>query len=193
MSSIGERPTTGSGGGGGGNANITQVGSTNVNATVSGNGFLPVGGWSTKVAQAVTTTAVTYTTGQVIGGLLTLADVTPNNDQRFLLQSVSVNCKSNQTIQLDVIFFNANPSGSTITNGSALAIVTADYDKISEVVHITDWTALNTTSFAQADNLARLLSPTSGSANVYACIVARGSLTSGTTSEMTLNVKTASV
>lgn len=183
-----ELPTDGTG-----QVGVNSAAGTAINATVAAYGLLPVGGWSARVAQAVTTTIATYTTGQNIGGLLTLTSVTPNADQRFILQTVSLACKSTQTVPIDVIFFTANPTGSTITNAAALVIATADYDKISEVVHISDWTALNTASFAQADNLARLMSPTSGSANLYAAIVARGSIASGTTSEMTLNVKTASV
>lgn len=185
-------PVTG-GGGGGGDVNLTEVGGTAVNGTVAGYGVVPVGGWSTKASVAVTTTAVTYTTGQVIGGLLTLTNVTPNADQRFLLQSVQIACKSTQTAAVDVYFFSANPSGSTITNGAALAIVVADFDKVAMVVHLTDWSAGNPTSFAKAGNIAEPMAPTSGTTSAYCCIVARGSIASGTTSEMTLFAKTASV
>jgi hypothetical protein len=177
-----------------GGVRIDKAAGTDLNSTVAAYGLLPVGGWKLKSSVAVTTTAVTYTTGQVIGGMLTLPNITPLNDEAYILQEVSVNCKSAQTTALDVIFFSALPSGaSAITNASALVIAAADYALVTEVVHITDWTAGNPSSFAQAGGLAKLKSPTSGTTSAYACIVARGSLTAGTTSELTLNAKTANV
>lgn len=124
-----------------------------------------------------------YTSGDCMGGLITLAAVARISGGGGLLSTIYLNCKSLQTLAIDAIFFNANPSASTFTDNAAVAIAAADFDKIVAVAHITDWTALGTPSFAQAtvNKVFKLASGTTA----YLALVARGAITLASTSDLT--------
>jgi hypothetical protein len=140
-----------------------------------------VGGNLLPITNDMTTTNATITTGQSIGGLQTLANAVRVSGSlgasgtSGLIQSVLVSFKDAvATSQIDVFYFNANPTGSTCTNASAFILADADRDKVIGVAHVTDFTAGNTAVVAQAMNQAMpfgLASTTSA----FACAVARGS------------------
>lgn len=147
------------------------------------------------VKNAMTTTAsATYTTGLVIGGKQTLANAarvsgavgTPGTGG--FVQSVALTFSIAPTGgSADVYFFDADPSASTCTDNSAFALVAADATKLVGIAHVLDFTGGNVVTLAQAQNLAmpyNLASATS----LYACVVARSSLTvtTGTTGNVSL-------
>ena len=123
------------------------------------------------VQSTPTVTAGAYSSGYSLGGLLTLANVVAANGNQALMQSATVAFKSGAVPAMDVIFFNANPTSSTITDNQAIAINSADLGKIVGIAHVTDCTltAASTESVCQAQNLVMpaVLSTTS----LYAAIV----------------------
>lgn len=135
-----------------------------------------------QIPQTVTAGSA-YASGNAVGGLMTLAGAAralgtyagaPATSG--LLQSVFVNSKSLQTTQMDLVLFNANPTTTTCTDKTAIAVSAADFDKVRGVVHITDWTSLGTPSIGQALNLAMpyaLINITT----MFACLVTRATPT----------------
>lgn len=89
------------------------------------------------------------------------------------LQAVRVFDKGKKDIPLDVVIFRANPTATTFTDNSALAVADADLGKILAVVPVTQYHDFNDNSFGRADNLAIPLFA-SGAFDLYMALVARG-------------------
>lgn len=151
--------------------------------SVAQSGVWNVGGVTAVNSQALTvTSSQAYTTGQCIGGLITMSSAL-RAIGTGLIQKVVVNMKSLQTAPLDLLIFNANPSSSTLTDTNAIVISTTDIAAWVGTIHLTDVTAggaSNVRTQWQASNLADPIVLPSGT-TVYAAIVARGSVTTGTT------------
>lgn len=148
-----------------------------------------IGGRSATVTVAQTVTAASaYASGNAIGGLITVANVARISGGSGLLQSISVSMKSAQTGQIDVVYFNANPTGSTCTDKVAFSVAAADFDKVLGVAHVTDWTSLGTPSVGQAQNLAMPFALASGT-TLYACAVTRSTPTFTSTSDVSVSTR----
>jgi len=137
------------------------------------------------VAQTVTASSA-YTAGNAVGGLITLSNINRASGLSVFMQSIVVNSKSLQSAQLDLVFFNANPTGSTCTDKTAFSVATADAAKLVGAAHVSDWTASGLGSVGQMQQPPIGITP-SGTA-VYACMVTRGTPTFTATSDLTLIV-----
>ncbi len=137
------------------------------------------------VAQTVTTSSA-YTAGNAVGGLITLSNINRASGLSVFIQSVVVNSKSLQSTQFDLVFFNANPTGSTCTDKTTFSVATADAAKLVGAAHVSDWTASGLGSVGQMQQPPIGITP-SGTA-VYACMVTRGTPTFTATSDLTLIV-----
>lgn len=134
----------------------------------------------------LTVTAAAYSAGNVVGGLITLTGAVGGSATTALLHKVTLMAKSAQSGQFDVIFFHSNPTNSTFTDKTALSVNVLDFDKITAVVHVTDWTNLGTPSIGVASNLAISVRGVN-SQTMYAVVVARGTPTFASTSDVTAN------
>lgn len=146
-----------------------------------------VGGNQISVQVTPTTTAVAFTAGWAIGGLQTVANAGRVTGGTGLLQSVEAFLKSNQTsanAAIDVFLFSDTTLSSTCTNAAAFVLSASDWAKLIGVVHLTDTTAGNTTTLVQAGQLAKPYN--TAATSLYACAVARGTPTWGTTTDATL-------
>lgn len=146
-----------------------------------------VGGASISVSPVVS--ATTYSSGQVIGGLIAFANAARTSGGTGLIQAVSATFLSGAIPSLDIIFFNSQPSASTINDAATFAIASANMVNIVGVAHVNDSALLGTSapSIVQADQLA-LPFDLSGGTTLYAALVARSSATLTSTSDMTVTV-----
>jgi hypothetical protein len=152
--------------------------------------YEPAVALAAKVLTATPTVSTTpYSTGDNVGGKVTLTDACRANMGSGLIQSVVITSKSLQTATFDVIFFNADPSGSTFTDNVAQAIVDADLSKIIGVAQCTTVVGLAAESIHQATALALPFALSGGATTIYACIVVRGTPTLGGTSDIWLSVR----
>lgn len=141
----------------------------------------------TNSAVTPTVQATTYAAGVTIGGLISFTAPAST----ALVQSVSTTFLAGVLPSLDVVLFNANPTGSTVTDRTALAVAAADNGKVIGVIHVNDCVLLGTSSpsvcQAQAQSFPfKLASGTT----LYAAVVVRGAtITLGATNDMiaTLN------
>jgi hypothetical protein len=136
----------------------------------------------------LTVTAASYSAGNCVGGLITIPNAVRIAGESGMLQSVTVNSKSNQTSQFDAVMFNSNPTTSTITDKTNIAVSAADYNKSFGAAHVTDWTNLGTPSLGQAQNLAMPYVPPSGT-TIYAALVARGTPTFASTTDISVTFR----
>jgi hypothetical protein len=151
-----------------------------------------VGSNEITLTSAITSTAVTYTAGQSIGGLLTIANAARVSSTAGapgtsgLIQKAVLGSSVTNTVQVDVVWFNANPTGSTCTNAAAYSLAAADRSKVIGFTHITDWEASAVAYSGQAQNLAMPYALTSAT-SIFACVVTRGSIVGAGTSDFTLD------
>jgi hypothetical protein len=152
-------------------------------------GLVTAGGYTTQVQVVPTVQAAAYAAGNVIGGLLTFASAARIAAGSGLVQSASCTFVSGVVPSLDLVLFNASPSGSTVTDKTAVAVATADLAKVIGVVHLTDTTLLGATtpSVVQGETQALPFKLTSGS-TVYGALITRTAITLTSTSDATITL-----
>jgi hypothetical protein len=152
----------------------------------TGADFCQTVGSSKVVSPTITTTASAYTSGDVVGGVLTLSDAMRKVDGTGLLQSISVIDGANQKAALTILLFNANPSAGTYTdNGACPSFVTnsADRAKLIRKINIagSDYETIGSIAVAEITAISKHVSA-SGSKHLYAIIVTTGTPTYGANS-----------
>lgn len=133
------------------------------------------------------TASSAYSSGNVVGGLQCVATGLPANST-VILTDIVIDVKSTQTGQFDVLFFNAYPSGSTITDKTALAVVAADSAKTQAGFSLSTYISLGTPTLYQANTLSTCLSVDANS-NLWMAVVTRGTPTFTATSDVTVLLK----
>lgn len=149
----------------------------------------------TAIVQVVpATTAATFTTGQVVGGKLTFAAMARSGLAAPILSGILydavIGAKTATPFDFDLFLFNADPTGSTLTNAAAFALVAADMPKVIDVIQFkaaSDWFAGNPVAIGAKRGLATPYLTTAG--NIYAAIVARQSVTLVSTTDLILTLK----
>ena len=104
-----------------------------------------------------------------------------------LIQSVWLIDLNKADVNLDVLFFDVDPSNTSFTLNSAFAVHDTDILNILPPIHVTDWTVFNDNSVGRSINLDIPFSVASG-ASLYAALVTRGAPTYASTSDLTLRV-----
>lgn len=119
-----------------------------------------------------------YAVNDLVGTKNTLADAVRASAGKGIIQSVVLADKAKQDARLDIIFFNADPSGSTLTDNGAATLVDADLLKVVGVVTIlpTDYCDLADNSVASRCGIG-LAFAAAGGDNLYAVLVSRGTPT----------------
>jgi hypothetical protein len=144
--------------------------------------------WTTTLAAGTTQ----YASGQVIGGAIQIQSSTqvgPNPEAQLssILQSLSLVDPSNQSAQIDLLFFNQAPTG-TVTDGSAYVPSTADLANLIGVASIAtaDYVGMGASASVAAgknqSNLGRVMKQGGSSGTVpntalYCVPISRGTPT----------------
>ena len=150
-------------------------------------------GGFTKVFSATPTVDASnnYATGDNMGGLITLTNVGRLHrliDSRGIIQSVVITDLSGQNLDIDVIFFDTNPTNSTFTDNVAQTIVDADLLTIIGVANVTTWAAFVANGVGVAVNLGITFDLGVANGELYCALVARGAHNLESTSDLTLRV-----
>lgn len=146
------------------------------------------------IEQDVTVEAAAYSSGDLVGGLLTLTHPladgggTSTYPTGGLIQSVLITDLAAQNIDKDVVFFDTNPSNTTFTENSALDIDDADLLNVIGVAAIDTWFSFSDNSCGQALNLAIPFILPAAATALYAAIVERGAPTYVSTSDLSIRV-----
>ena len=132
-----------------------------------------------------------YTSGDLIGGKLTLAGVAPYSGAGILIQKVALSDLAKQDAAVDVVFFNANPDGTTFTDNSALDVADADLPKVAGFLSIAagDYCDFNDNSIANKSDTPVEVK-LNGTSVLYAVVVARDTPTYASASDLQLMVET---
>lgn len=151
-----------------------------------------------KVQVAQTVTASAYSAGNALGGLMTIANAARvsgsagNSGTGGIVTGMQLNSKAIQSaVQVDVFFFDANPTGSTCTDKSAFVISNADFDKVVGIMTIPStpangagWFGATTTGSVAIPTYFPVTYDLASATSIYACAVVRAAITPGSTSDI---------
>lgn len=136
---------------------------------------------------APTVTAGAYSTGYVVGGLISLSGAARVNAGSGTIQSALVTVKTALTAPFDVLFFDTDPTNSTFTDNAALALNVADLPFLCGVAHCVDLVSGGTPQILQASNIGIPFKLSASATTLYAVIVMRGAETLASTSAIGLS------
>jgi hypothetical protein len=153
------------------------------------NGFLRVTAQPTNTIASTPTVSTTpaYTSGDSVGGKISLASAVRLAGTGGTITSVTITDKGKQSAATDVVFFNADPSNTTFTDNGALTVHDTDLLTIIGVVPITSWAAFVDNSVGYANGLGLGFKIASGT-TLYACLVTRGTPTYTATTDIQLTI-----
>jgi hypothetical protein len=141
---------------------------------------------SSITANPTVTSGSAYAIGNIVGGLLALANAF-GPACSGIIQSASVVLKSTQTVALKLYVFSANPSNSTWNDKSAPAINAADVSKLAGVYGLTAYdSGAGTCTLYNLDSIGKQI--TSASTTLYAVLVTTAAITFASTSDVFVSV-----
>jgi hypothetical protein len=138
--------------------------------------------FSTVIEICATMSTAAYSANDQVGGVQTLLNASRANSLGTVIQSVTVIDIDKQNAELDLYFFDANPTVSS-TDNAALAIDDSQVtDKCIGVVNISsgDYKSIAGCSVATAKNVGLLVTPIEASEDVYVVVATRGTPTYAT-------------
>lgn len=141
-----------------------------------------------SVAQTVTASSA-YASGNVVGGKISCANAVRSGGLGGLIQTVWVSDKSGQIQPYEFWPFNSDPSATTVTNKSAIAINAADLSKVAAPPIVIPSTATvlgatTTMGITGASGLATSFRLADGNTTLYGILVTRGTPTYTSTSDV---------
>lgn len=144
-------------------------------------------------ATPTVSTSPAYTSGDLVGGKISLASATRVAGGTVggtgVIQSVAIHDKGKQNAEIDVVFFAADPANTTFTDNGALTV--HDTDLLTIVGHVkltaADYISFVDNSIASRSGLGLPFKLDSGS-TLYAALVTRGTPTYASTSDIKLVV-----
>jgi hypothetical protein len=159
---------------------------------VSGGTAVNVAGFDATVTPTIAvSTSPAYTSGDVIGGKITLTSAVQVSGGASLLHAIQLVDRSNQKPTGNIIIFNADPSGSTLTDNAAVSIAAADALKVVSVIPIaaSDWVTIDSKAFTTTlVGLGRKMKAASGT-SLYAAFVTTSTPTFAATTDFQATFK----
>lgn len=132
-----------------------------------------VGGTTAQITPSLTvSTTPAYSSGDNVGGKLTLSNIVRVSGGSGVIQSLLVVDASNQKAAFDVLLFNADPTNTTFTDNGALTINSADVAKIVRRISVaaSDYVTVGGVAVAEIAVGGKPIVPASGT-TMYAAVV----------------------
>ncbi len=137
-----------------------------------------------KTGLEVGVSGAAYATGDVLGDLSPIQATvfrmngTANVPASGVLQSIIIKDLSNQSLAIDVVIFDSNPTATTFTDNSNLTLADVDAAKVIGVVSIVagDYVAFAASSVATKTGIGLPIVTATGS-NIWFCLITRGAPT----------------
>jgi hypothetical protein len=163
--------------------NAALTGSTPAGENYTGK----IGGdvYSTSVTPAVSATP-DYSAGDAVGAIMTFTGAVRTSGGAAILQAARIFSKVPNTVQFDLLLFNAAPTAPT--DNVAFDLQSADYAKLIGVVPVTEWTSLGTTAcVGQSVGRAQPVKPATGT-SIFGVLVVRGTLNLAAVSDIVVTL-----
>ena len=143
---------------------------------------------STVVEATPTIDTNAYGTGDLLGTKMELVGSGFEGRGRGIIESVEIIDLAKNTVDVDVVIFDANPSGTTFTNNAAFDIADADLPNVVCVIPVTSHFDFNDNGISIAKNVGCPFRLAQGSTSLYAALVIRATATYATAADISLRV-----
>lgn len=142
-----------------------------------------------QVAVTPTVSTSSYTSGYVVGGIMTFAAMRVSNGTGEIL-SCLVTEKGTQDANLTILIFSQNPSTGTYTDHAAFTFNATDYQYLIRTITIktTDYVAAGSYSAAEISSIGKDVFASGGNANLYAVAVTTSTPTYSASSNLTIKL-----
>jgi hypothetical protein len=131
-----------------------------------------VHGWGFDVAVTPTVTNGAYSAGDIMGGLLTFANVARVADEAVVITGVQVVTKAAVLPNLTLIILDADPTSTTKTDNAAYSLNAADAFKVVGSVALGGgWYDHGTPNSVRLDNLGIVAKPVSAGRDLYGLLI----------------------
>jgi hypothetical protein len=138
------------------------------------------------VNQTVTASAA-YTAGNAVGGKITFSNAFRSGVYSGAIQDAWVTDAGNQQSTYELILFRNNPTGTTVTDKTALTIAAADLNKTAGTpVLINQVGIYASTSISGSANLGRYFKNVGAVRDVYGVLLTRNTPTFVTAGDITI-------
>lgn len=144
-----------------------------------------------QCVSAQTVTAALYATGNAVGGKISCANAVRGAGMGGIIQTVWVSDKAGQLVSYEFWPFSADPSATTVTDKTAIAINTADLAKVAGPPIAMSGTALGavaTMGITGFGGLGQAFKLSGTGTTLYGILVTRGAPTFASASDITVNV-----
>jgi hypothetical protein len=173
---------------------VLPLGQTSAAGSVSVVPASDVGGISSVTVSPAITSIIPYVTGNQVGGLMTFSSAVNSITYSGVIDSIVIKSKSIQTSGFNLYLFKTNPASSTWTDKTTPAINASDIPYLIGVYSFdaTDDSGLGTiTLYQSSSTLGNGNSPKAivlTSSNLYGVLVATGTPTFNSTSDISVTV-----
>jgi len=173
---------------------VLPLGQTSAAGSVSVVPASDVGGISSVTVSPAITSIIPYVTGNQVGGLMTFSSAVNSITYSGVIDSIVIKSKSIQTSGFNLYLFKTNPTSSTWTDKITPAINASDIPYLIGVYSFdaTDDSGLGTiTLYQSSSTLGNGNSPKAivlTSSNLYGVLVATGTPTFNSTSDISVTV-----
>jgi hypothetical protein len=152
--------------------------------------FALAGGGAFDVAVVPTVTNGAYSANDIVGGLLTFANVARVADEAFVITGLQIVCKAAVLPSYTLMLFNADPSSTTKTDNAAYSLAVADAFKLIAAIPLgIGWTDHGTPNSIRADNLGIVAKPVSGGRDIYGLLVDATGVTLTSTGDLQIRLR----
>ncbi len=145
---------------------------------------------TTQSVTPVVSNGAAYTAGDAIGALMTFTSAGRVTSGTGVVHTIRLTDLGKQDAAIDVLIFDVFPSGTTFTDNAALDIADADLPGLCGIAKIVagDYSDFNDNSAACIRSAGIAYDLAGGNATLYAALVARGTPTYTSTSDVTLKL-----
>lgn len=131
------------------------------------------------ITPTLTVSTSAYSAGDCVGGILTLPAALLPRTAGGTLVSLAVTDASDQKAALEVLVFDAEPSGGTYTDNGALALSAADLSHLLARVPVatSDYVTVGSVAVATVGAVNKALAAGAAVTDLYAVVMATGTPT----------------
>lgn len=148
-------------------------------------------GYDGAVSFTPTVQNAAYSSGNSLGGLQTVKLLRPPQ-YSGIFTSFQITSKGGATTAMTIYIFDANPTSSTCTDKVAFSLNAADISKLAMQPFVLTPAVVGAgttaTTAQQIQAVSMINQDTTRSPNLYVCIVAGGSVTPATTSDLVAKI-----
>lgn len=146
-----------------------------------------VGGNTDQITPTLAVATLVYSSGNVVGGKLTLTNAMRVSGGTGILQSLLIIDNANQKAAFDILLFNADPSAGTYTDRVAFTFNVTDRAKLVRRVSVaaTDYVTVGGVAIADISPGGKVLKAVA-TQNLFAIIVTTGTPTYAATTDLVI-------